>query len=314
MWAKASGLVSILLALTACGIASDTVPMTRDRCTAQPGFVFVPAGELVAGSDRAERDYAYTISAQAAATTSEQVAAAEQNLRGRRWFEFEGDRRQASTAAFCVQANLVTQQDYAEFVAATGYPVPGITAAEYQAQGFLVHPYKDVEPYLWRDGAIPPGREQHPVVLGSYDDAVAYATWRGQQDGVSYRLPTALEWEKTARTDDGRYFPWGNEWRDDATHWAASDPYGTTAIARYALSQSAYGAEDMAGLVFEFTSTLRERRGTTVAVMKGCSWDDSPGFCRAAYEHTRPVGSRHILFGFRLVLVAEPASANNSKP
>ena len=66
-------------------------------------------------------------------------------------------------------------------------------------------------------------------------------------------------------------------------------------------SRSPYGVEDMAGNVFEYTSTLRSQIVRTVSVMKGCSWDDLPGFCRAAYFHTRPIQSRHILFGFRLV-------------
>ncbi len=57
----------------------------------------------------------------------------------------------------------------------------------------------------------------------------------------------------------------------------------------------------MAGNVFEFTSTLTSRNTDTVSIMKGCSWDDLPGFCRSAYRHTRPIQSRHILFGFRLV-------------
>ncbi len=71
------------------------------------------------------------------------------------------------------------------------------------------------------------------------------------------------------------------------------------AIASFPLSKSTYGVEDMAGNVFEYTSTLQQQ--STRAVMKGCSWDDLPGFCRAAYHHTRPISSRHILFGFRLV-------------
>ena len=296
--------MAIALGLSACGSASEAVPMTRDRCEAQPGFVFVPGGEFIAGSDQTERDYGYAISAQAIADSPAEIAAAAQRLRDRRWFELEGDRRRESLAAFCLQAHLVTQQAYAEFVTATAHRSPDITAEEYQTQGFLVHPYADVVPYLWREGQFPDGLANHPVVLVSYDDALAYAQWRGEQDGGVYRLPTAAEWEKTARTDDGRYFPWGNEWQDDATHWAQSAPYGTSAIARYPSSRSAYGAEDMAGNVFEYTSTLRSRQAETVAVMKGCSWDDLPGFCRAAYEHTRPVDSRHILFGFRLVLTA----------
>jgi len=294
-----------VLWLTACGVESTTEPITRDRCESQAGFVFVPAGDFIAGSNAAERDYAYVISAHAIASTPEAVAQAEQQLRDRRWFEFEGDRQVKTLDAFCIQANLVTQADYAEFVAATGHRSPGITAGDYQAQGFLVHLYEDVVPYLWKNGTYPNGLGRHPVVLVSYDDAIAYADWRGQQDGVIYRLPTADEWEKTARSDDGRYFPWGNEWQDEATHWAQSRPYGTSAIAQYPLSRSLYGAEDMAGNVFEFTSTLRERRENSVSVMKGCSWDDLPGFCRAAYEHTRPIESRHILFGFRLVLSPE---------
>ena len=295
----------LLLALSACSTESiepTQAPMTRDRCEAQSGFVFVPEGDFIAGSDRAERDYGYEISAAAVAQTPAETAQAEQRLRDRRWFEFEASRQTQTLPAFCVQANLITQQDYAQFVAATGHRDPGISEAEYQAQGFLVHPYEDVVPYLWTDGSFPEDRANHPVVLISYDDALAYAEWRGQQAGVTYRLPTAAEWEKAARGTDGRYFPWGNDWQPDATHWAQSDPYSTSAIARYPLSRSPYGAEDMAGNVFEFTATLRERRGTAVAVMKGCSWDDLPGFCRAAYEHTRPLTSRHILFGFRLVL------------
>ncbi|MGI8936560.1 MAG: SUMF1/EgtB/PvdO family nonheme iron enzyme, partial [Phormidesmis sp.] len=60
-----------------------------------------------------------------------------------------------------------------------------------------------------------------------------------------------------------------------------------------------YGIEDMAGNVFEYTSTLTDE---SEVILKGCGWDDYPGFCRAAYQHDRPIDSRHILFGFRLVV------------
>jgi formylglycine-generating enzyme required for sulfatase activity len=236
------------------------------------------------------------------ASTPADIEAAEARLRDRRWFDREGDRRTETLPALCIQANLVTQADYAEFVAATGHRAPDISAADYQTQGFLVHPYEEVEPYRWRQNQPPADKTDHPVVLVSYDDALAYAAWKGQQDGVTYRLPTALEWEKAARGAEGDYFPWGNDWQPDATHWGQSRPFGTAAIATYPLSRSVYGVEDMAGNVFEYTATLRDTNRGRSSVMKGCSWDDLPGFCRAAYEHTRPVDSRHILFGFRLVV------------
>ena len=73
-----------------------------------------------------------------------------------------------------------------------------------------------------------------------------------------------------------------------------------SAIAEFPLSRTGEGVEDMAGNVFEYTSTLELRGLAKRSVMKSCSWDDLPGFCRAAYRHTRPIESRHILFGFRL--------------
>ncbi|RZM75359.1 formylglycine-generating enzyme family protein [Leptolyngbya iicbica] len=274
--------------------------MTEAQCTAQPGFIFVAGGPFQAGSDAAERDYGYQISAEAIGDTPAAIAAAQQRLEARQWFAGEQPSTQIDQPAFCIAANLVTQADYQAFVDATNHRAPDISAADYQAQGFLVHPYTAVQPYLWQANQPPSDRRHHPVVLVSYADALTYAEWRGQQDGVTYRLPTELEWQKAARGTDGRYFPWGNPWQAEATNWGGSGLDGTSEIATFPLSRSPYGVEDMAGNVFEFTSTLTN--DGTRAVMKGCSWDDLPGFCRAAYRHTRPVESRHILFGFRLVM------------
>lgn len=275
-------------------------PVTQTMCEAQPGFAFVRGGEFIAGSDRTERDDAYRISAEGVATSPEAVAAAEAGYRRRGWFDREPERRTVNLDAFCLSKNLVTNADYQTFVQATGHRTPGISAEDYQTQGFLVHDYTEVIPYLWQGDQYPTDQGQHPVVLVSYEDALAYADWRSQQDGVSYRLPTALEWEKAARGTDGRYFPWGNDWRSEGTNWAKTEPIGTSAIATFPLSRSPYGIEDMAGNVFEYTNSLIETSTPTV-ILKGCSWDDYPGFCRAAYEHNRPLNSRHILFGFRLV-------------
>lgn len=299
-------LVSLITVLGGAGCGSSQAQrqsVPQSSCESTKEFVFVEGGEYILGSDRAERDYGYRISAQADADRPEQIPQAEQKLRQRQWFEGESPRQVQVLPGVCIRRNLVTNGEYQAFMQATGHRAPGISAADYQTQGFLVHPYSRVKPYLWQGDRYPANQGQHPVVLVSYEDAQAYAQWKGVQEGQTYRLPTEVEWEQTARGKDGRYFPWGNEWQDQATHWAKSPGYGTSAIATYPLSRSPNGVEDMAGNVFEFTSSITQRRGKTVSVMKGCSWDDSPGFCRAAYRHTRPVNSRHILFGFRLVKV-----------
>ena len=274
----------------------------RTECEADGVFVWIRAGEFISGSDRSEREYAYQLSAEtAAAGNPARVDAIARGLRQSRWFEGEDIRQERTLAGYCLAKNPVTNAEYFEFVEDTGHRVPGISVGDYQAQGFLVHPYRKVEEFLWREGTYPEGEAAHPVVLVSYEDAVAYAQWWGDRDGARYRLPTETEWEKAARGEDGRYFPWGNEWERGATNVAQVGLLHTSPVGDFPLSRSVYGVEDMAGNVFEYTSTLLQRNGRTVSVMKGCSWDDLPGFCRTAYRHTRPIESRHILFGFRLV-------------
>ena len=269
------------------------------RC---PGddFAYVERGRYLAGSDQAERDYAYRISAESLGSTPQEVADLETRLRQQRWFDFEPEQGRRRQGTFCIGRNLITNADYQAFILATGYHQPGITAENYQEQNMLVHSYQQLRPYFWRGDQFPEGKAEHPVVLVSQKDALAYAAWKSREDGVEYRLPTADEWEKAARGIDGRYFTWGNNWQDQATNWQKNGPEGTSHVGAYPLSTSIYDVEDMAGNVFEFTSTVYTQDGQERAIMKGCAWDDLPGFCRTAYRHGRPTTYRHILFGFRL--------------
>lgn len=298
---------ALTIALLSCQTEQATsssaqAPIAQANCEAQAEFAYVEGGEFISGSDRTEKDYAYRISAEGRADRLSEVERIEAGYREQGWFDQEPDQQTTDLPAFCLGKNLITNADYQAFVQATGQPAPGISEADYQEQGFLVHDYSLVEPYLWQDNQYPAGHAEHPVVLISYEDAVAYVAWRSQQDQLSYRLPTAMEWEKAARGTDGRYFPWGNQWQNDATNWSKNGPYRTSAIATYPLSRGPYGHEDMSGNVFEYTSNLVKKDSGEEVILKGCGWDDYPGFCRAAYQHDRPVDSKHILFGFRLVL------------
>ena len=250
--------------------------------------VLIPKGEVWLGSDDAEKEYAYGIGGAAA--------------RKYRWYDKEIKRR-LFVDEFYIDKYPVTQESYLEFVKATGHRVPYISRGDYQKQGFLVHPYKEVLPYLWKNGTPPAGMMDHPVALVSVGDAWDYCDWRGRGSADRlFRLPFEDEWEKAARGTDGRYFPWGNEWNNENANIWRSGPHTTTPVDKYNGGRSPYGVYDMAGNVFEWTITPVKPHSDRY-VLKSCSWDDLPGICRGAARHARLKSSRHILIGFRCVSI-----------
>ncbi len=132
--------------------------------------------------------------------------------------------RNVELKEFKIDKYPVTNAQYARFVAATGY----------------------LPPLDWEDGRIPPGKERHPVTMVSWFNAAAYAEWAGK------RLPNEAEWEKAARGDDGRRWPWGNTMDPDRlnTYYSVGS---TTAVGSYPSGASPYGVMDMAGNVSEWT-------------------------------------------------------------
>jgi formylglycine-generating enzyme required for sulfatase activity len=109
------------------------------------------------------------------------------------------------------------------------------------------------EPKVWAQRSAPTDKLAHPVTGVSWYDAQAYCRWLAKITGMEYRLPSEAEWEKAARGNDGRLYPWGETWVPGACH---VDQAGPAAVTTYDEIASPYGCVDMLGNVQEWTSTL----------------------------------------------------------
>lgn len=192
----------------------------------------------------------------------------------------ENPSRIVKVAAFQIDRFPVTNEEYAAYAVATGAAAPQVSK----------------------------GRERHPVVLVSWQDAAAYAAWAGK------RLPTAEEWEVAARGDDGREYPWGKVFQEKEDRFAAnsieywqlhkSESPGTTAVDFFFRNgfMSATGTA-MGGNVWEWTSSSApgkvDGRAVDFRVLKGGSFMMSAGALRCAMNYPENPALPHPDVGFR---------------
>jgi formylglycine-generating enzyme required for sulfatase activity len=137
----------------------------------------------------------------------------------------EKPRHVVNLQPFFIDIYPVTNYDYKVFVEATDHRYPA----------------------YWSDaGEIPTGKEQHPITGVNFMDATAFASWKGR------RLPTEQEWEKASRGTEGLRWPWGNTFDESKANVGQRT---TTPVGAYPEGCNAYGLCDMAGNVWEWTST-----------------------------------------------------------
>ena len=186
------------------------------------------------------------------------------------------------------------------------YPV---TNAQYEV-------YAKAKGLRW---SMPRGKEKHPVVEVSWDDAMAFCAWASHVTGREVTLPTEAQWEKAARGTDGRHYPWGNHAPDKTRCNYQGDVGHTTVVGRYSpKGDSPYGVADMSGNVWEWVADWYDENSYanapasnphcppagTYRVVRGGGWYGYASNVRAAFRFRVQQTSRVDLCGFRVAVSA----------
>jgi formylglycine-generating enzyme required for sulfatase activity len=243
------------------------------------GFVRIPGGAFRMGSD------------------------SKQDPQSKEWGEREYPQHTVDIPEFYIQHYPVTVAQFGAFVGQSGYRP--------------------------EDRRCLKGFTNHPVVYVTWDDAMAYCQWleswlrekgpdglrRRLAEGWKIRLPTEAEWEKAARGEDGRIYPWGDKFDAERANTYESGIGGTSPVGSFPGGGSPYGGQDMSGNVWEWCADWYDEKYYREAparnpmgpafgqyhTLRGGSWADGLRGARCAYRYGYAPDYFGFNIGFRVV-------------
>jgi formylglycine-generating enzyme required for sulfatase activity len=201
----------------------------------------------------------------------------------------------------------VTNAQFAEFIKAGGYKNDQWWTKEGWTQ---CEKEKWTEPRFWTDFKW--NAAEQPVVGISWYEAIAFCLWLRDTTGEKIMLPTEDEWQYAAQGDDGRVYPWGDDWDSSKCRNSVAGGYGSAAntshVSQYeGRGDSPFGLVDMAGNVWEWCVTDYINKTPDFnsfapsRVLRGGSWNNSyTDYFRCYHRYGREPNISYYDFGFRL--------------
>jgi sulfatase modifying factor 1 len=264
-----AGVALLLLGGAAFGVTFLIVRLSQRTPSATEGMVWIPGGEFTMGTD------------------------------DERGWPDEKPAHRVRVGGFWMDETEATNAQFRAFVEATGYVTTAEKKPDWEEMKKQLRPGTPKPPdsklvpgsmvfaapkgkvdlkdfaqwWQWTPGACwkhpegpdsgIDGKDDHPVVHVSWDDAAAYCKWAGK------RLPTEAEWEFAARGGlDGKPYAWGDEPPDPsrANLWQGEFPHHNTKADGYertapvkSYPPNGYGLYDVAGNVWEWCADWYQR-------------------------------------------------------
>ena len=228
-----------------------------------------------------------------------------------------------AVAAFQLETTEVTFQQVAAFLNSRG---PGAHLNGCAGFPCIETRNESADALILYDGA-------NYTIQGINPGYPAYGmTWYGAREyceAIGRRLPSEAEWERAARGDDDRVYPWGSEWNPALakTSRSSDTTQGPLAVGSYPEGASVYGINDLAGNLAEWTSdwydanyyktfspdaAAQNPTGPHIGEQKslrGGSFNAVPFFSRAVHRQSWYPGEGQRWIGFRCAADVEDTSA-----
>jgi len=308
---------SLILAFDAPGRLSTRLPVLLARGetfherivlpsagAAPPGMIYVPPGRFLFGSaDSTDLRRGFLNSAPVHEVRTDGYYIGRDEVTFGQWIEFLDDlapaeRRRRSPSAVNTQSSL-TQSSLTLTEIGPGRWRLALTPTTrtYTAETGQRLRYEQRTKRAEQDWT------KFPVAAVSYEDAIVFTAWLDRTRRVpGARLCDEYEWERAARGADARTFPSGgalapDDANIDVTYGRDPLAFGPDEVGSHPASRSPIGAEDMAGNVWEWTSSVD---GVEGPVARGGGWYNAELSSRSVNrEHGEPT-QRHVHIGVRV--------------